>query len=78
VSERERIESYLRRFNADEAWLASANIFASGVVDSMVALELVIFLESAFGITVEEDDLQIENFCSVDGMLGLLSRKRSA
>ena len=77
MSDRERIRAYLARFNSDEEWLSSDDIFATGVVDSMIALELVIFLEKTFGITIEEDDLQIENLCSVNGMLGMLERKRA-
>ena len=42
----------------------------------MMAVELVAFLEKAFEITLDDDDLELANFRSVEGMLLLVERKR--
>ena len=78
MDDRARIRAHLARFSRDEAWLASDDLFAGGVLDSMMAVELVAFLEKAFAITVDDEDLELANFRSVEGMLSLVERKRSS
>ncbi len=78
MDDRARIEAHLARFSRDEAWLGSDNLFAGGVIDSMMAVELVTFLEKAFAITIDDEDLELGNFRSVEGMLRLVQRKRSS
>jgi len=77
MDERQRIRAHLTRFSCDEAWLGSEDLFAGGVLDSMMAVELVAFLEKSFTITIDEDDLELANFRSVEGMVRLVLRKRS-
>jgi methoxymalonate biosynthesis acyl carrier protein len=76
MDDRVKIRSHLARFSRDEAWLGSEDLFAGGVIDSMMAVELVAFLEKAFSITIDDDDLELANFRSVEGMVGLVTRKR--
>lgn len=54
------------------------DIFALGYVNSMFALELVMFIEREFGITIENEDLSIDNFRTVNAMAELLERKTAA
>lgn len=61
---RTRIRRYLDQAIAGE-FQDDDDIFVLGVVDSLFALQLVTFVESEFSITVERDDLDIDNFCSV-------------
>ena len=77
MDDRVKIRSHLARFSRDEAWLGSEDLFAGGVIDSMMAVELVAFLEKAFSITIDDDDLELANFRSVEGMVGLVTRKRA-
>ena len=59
-----------RKFNDND------NIFKLGFVDSMFALQLVSFVETEFQIAVEDDDLAIENFNSVDAIRGFVRSKK--
>ena len=77
MDDRARIRDYLARFSRDEAWLGSGDLFAGGVIDSMMAVELVAFLEKAFAITIDDEDLELANFRSVEGMVRLVERKRA-
>lgn len=54
------------------------DIFASGFVNSMFAMQLVQFVEQQFGITVEDEDLEIANFQSVNAIAALVERKTAA
>ena len=54
------------------------DIFALGYVNSLFAMELVLFIEQAFGEEVPNEDLEIDNFRSVDAMTSMLERRRAA
>lgn len=46
-----------------------------GVLTSLQTVELVMFLEERFGIIVEDDELDEENFGSVDAISNLVAGK---
>ncbi len=54
------------------------DLFASGRVNSLFAMQLVLFVEKEFGFKVENEDLDYENFKSVDAILGFIQRKTAA
>ena len=58
------------RFLGDEE-----DIFATGFVNSLFAMELVTFIEKTFGITVESEDLDLDNFRSVERLAGFVATK---
>lgn len=72
---REAIRTFLCRYSSDESWLQSDDLLGSGVITSLAAMEIVSFIESAFGISIDDDDLDMRNFNSVDGMTSFVSRK---
>jgi acyl carrier protein len=51
------------------------DIFALGFINSLAALQLVQFLEKEFGIAVEDEDLDLDNFRTLNSMDNLLERK---
>jgi methoxymalonate biosynthesis acyl carrier protein len=54
------------------------DLFSSGVVSSMFAMELVVFLEQSYQVTIVGGDLKIDNFRTVDAMTDLVLRLRDA
>jgi len=48
------------------------------LVDSTGFLELVMFLEETFGITVEDEEMVPENLDSLDAIQGYVARKTGA
>ena len=54
------------------------DLFGSGLVNSLFAMQLVMFVESTFGLTVDNEDLDLENFRSIDAIAGLIARKSAA
>lgn len=52
------------------------SLIDSGIVDSMGILELVAFVESDFGVAVEEVDLTPENFESIATVAAFVRDKR--
>jgi acyl carrier protein len=51
------------------------NLFESGIVNSLFAVQLMTFVEKTFGIEVESDDLDIENFKSLNATTDFVVRK---
>jgi acyl carrier protein len=54
------------------------DIFSLGFVNSLFAMQLVLFLEKEFDLKVQDDDLLIDNFRTVNAVLDLVERRRSA
>jgi methoxymalonate biosynthesis acyl carrier protein len=50
------------------------DIFALGFVNSLFAMELVMFIEKTFGITIPNSELRIDNFRTANSMAALVSR----
>jgi len=48
------------------------------IVDSTGFLELIHFVESDFGISVDETEMVLENFESIDSIARFVTEKRSA
>ncbi|UOZ04971.1 MULTISPECIES: acyl carrier protein [unclassified Amycolatopsis] len=56
---------------------ADQDLFATGVANSMFAMQLVVFLEQAYSVTVAGPDLQLFNFLTVKSMAALTARLRA-
>jgi methoxymalonate biosynthesis acyl carrier protein len=54
----------------------SDDIFALGFVNSLFAMELVMFIEKTFEITVPNEELKIDNFRTVELMADLVGRQK--
>jgi acyl carrier protein len=56
----------------------SASLLDMGVVDSTGVLEIMGFLESTFGIAVEDDEIVPDNLDSIERIAAFVERKRAA
>lgn len=54
------------------------DLFASGLVSSMFAMELVVFLEKSYGVMIIGGDLKLDNFRTVQAMTRLVLRLRES
>lgn len=51
------------------------NLFESGIVNSLFAVQLMMFIEKTFAIEVGMDDLDIENFKSLNATTAFVLKK---
>jgi acyl carrier protein len=51
------------------------DLFASGIVNSLFAVQLMTFVEKTFAIEVDVDDLDIANFKSLNATAAFVLRK---
>lgn len=63
-----------RRFPAVEITDAD-DIFSLGFVNSLFAMELVMFIEKHFSLTIPSTELRLENFRTVNSMAALIERQ---
>jgi acyl carrier protein len=56
----------------------STSLLDGGIVDSMGTLDIVMFLEEEFDLTMDDEDLIAENFGSIDAIAQFVQLKRSA
>lgn len=75
---RQKVREFVTRFVRGHALQDGEDIFATGFVNSMFAMQLVQFVETTFGITVESEDMELDNFRSVDAITGFVTRKTGA
>lgn len=73
---RESLLRFLRDRTKTE-WAADQDLFSSGVVTSLFSLELLQYVEQEFHVTVEGDNLTLNNFRTVDAMAALVERLRT-
>ena len=72
---KDKIKNFLSKFFRNYELRDDDDIFALGFVNSLLALQLVNFLQKEFSITIEDEDLDFENFRTLNNMDALLERK---
>jgi len=70
-----KIKEFLSRFFKNHELQPEEDIFALGFVNSLLAMQLVAFVEKEFGIRVEDEDLDLDNFRSINAISSLVARK---
>jgi len=73
---REFIKSELIVFDEGVSFGDDDNIFELGLVDSLFAIQLVLFVEEEFDIDILDSELNIDNFSSVNRIGELVRRKK--
>jgi acyl carrier protein len=73
-----KIRSFLSRFFRVEAITDDDDFFAQGFVNSLFAMQLVMWVEKEFGVSIEDQDLDIQNFNTVNAVAGFVERKHLA
>jgi acyl carrier protein len=54
------------------------DLFSSGILDSLGVLQLVLFIEEKFSITVSDEDVVYENFNSIFAIARYIDEKKSS
>ena len=73
---RASVKEFIGRFFRNRDLRYDEDIFAAGFVNSMFAMQLVNLVEREFGIAVEDEDLDLANFSTIDAIAALVERKR--
>lgn len=70
-----RIRDFVGQFVGTEDIDPATDLFETGTVNSLFAMQLVLFVEKEFGIVVENEDLDVDNFSSLNAIERFVDRK---
>jgi methoxymalonate biosynthesis acyl carrier protein len=73
---KDKIRKFLARFFQNYDLKDDEDIFALGFVNSLFAMQLVLFVEQEFQISIDNEDLEIDNFRTINALLALIQRKQ--
>ncbi|MEK6278960.1 MAG: phosphopantetheine-binding protein [Acidobacteriota bacterium] len=72
---KEKIRGYFARLFRNVDLQDDTDIFATGFVNSLMAMQLVMFVEKEFDLTIENEDLDLKNFNSINAISSLIKRR---
>ena len=67
------LAKHIRNTNIEDG----GDLFTSGLVNSLFAMQLVLFVEKEFKIVVANEDLNLDNFKTISAIANLIQRKTS-
>jgi methoxymalonate biosynthesis acyl carrier protein len=70
-----KIRKFLSRFFKKHEVTDQEDIFALGFVNSLFAMQLVMFMEKEFEISVDPKDLDLDNFRTIEAMVKFVETK---
>jgi len=73
-----KVKEFLSRTFRNYDLQDDEDIFSLGFVTSLFAMELVLFVEKSFHISIDNDDLEIENFRTIRAITSLVERKTAS
>ncbi|ALR99839.1 D-alanyl carrier protein [Enterococcus silesiacus] len=77
MQNKEKIRGFLTNFITNYDLADDENIFEKGLVSSLFAMQLVMFLEKEFSISISNEELDIDNFKDVNSIVNLVDSKQS-
>ncbi len=75
MEESTKIRTFLSKYFQNVELQDDQDFFALGFVNSLFAMQLVLFVEQEFGISIANEDLDIENFRSINAIARLIRRQ---
>ena len=70
-----KLRGFLSKIFRNHELQRDEDIFQAGFLNSMFAMQLVLFIENEFKIRIEHEDLELDNFRTINAMSGLIQKK---
>ena len=74
----EKVLAFIHGRYPDAALTETEDIFQLGFINSLFAMELVMFVEKQFSITIPNEELRIDTFRTANSMAELVARCSTA
>ncbi len=71
----EKIKAYILRSTSKADLKGDEDIFAIGIVHSLFAMQLILFIEKEFGIEIDEDELDFDTIRTLNDISALVGKK---
>jgi acyl carrier protein len=69
------IKDFLKGFIDISKVSDKTDIFASGLINSLFAMQLILFIEEKFNFQISNDDLKLDNFRTIDSITSFIQKK---
>ncbi|MFF9626470.1 acyl carrier protein [Streptomyces griseosporeus] len=73
-----RIREFITGRHPQAELTDTQDIFSLGFINSLFAMELVMFIEKEFAVSLPNDELRIDNFRTIAAMSELVERRLAA
>lgn len=74
------VKEQLREFLAEASGIPdiddSTELFSTGIVNSLFAIQLMMYIEKTFNIAIDMEDLDFSNFNSIDAINNFIESKQ--
>ena len=71
----EKIKAFVTRFLRNQNIGDTDDLFAQGMVNSLFSMQLVMYIEKEFDVSVENEDMELSNFNSIQAISQFVSKK---
>ncbi len=72
---KQSVRDFFKKHISTKEIYDDSDIFQLGYVNSLFAMQIVNFVEKKFSLTVENEDLTINNFKTIDCITGFVEKK---
>lgn len=72
------VRAFLKGFSGGREFNDDDLVFGSGLINSLFAMQLVMYLEKAYSIKVVNQDLDLKNFETLNAIAAFVDKKLSA
>ena len=73
----DKTKNFLQRYIGDRDLEIDEDIFSSGLVNSLFSMQLVLFIEKEFQFKVENKDLDLKNFRTLNSIADFILAKKA-
>lgn len=73
---KQQIRTFLAKYFKDYDLQDDEDIFSLGFVTSLFAMQIVLFVEQQMGVTIANEELQLDNFRTINAMTHLIIGKK--
>ena len=70
-----KIRAFVMRFLKNSNISDEDNLFKQGMLNSLFSMQLVVYIEKEFDISVENEDMELSNFNSIGAISRFISKK---
>lgn len=71
-----QIRTFLAKYFKDYELQDDEDIFSLGFVTSLFAMQIVLFVEQKMGVSIANEELQLDNFRTINAMTNLIIGKK--
>jgi len=69
------IRNFIKKYIKENSFTDNTDIFSEGFVNSLFAMDLIVYIEKNYHFKIDNEDLRIENFKSVNAIVQLIQNK---